>query len=718
MVPARSMLLLALAALVAGEKRSPVEIVLARADDVDDSALTWAKELGNGARVTLYSKGRQPSGGLPESLTEVPLPNVGQEPHAYLTHIVKHYDSLAEKTVFMPAATPSQGFTGFHRGAASFLPGVAASDYAAADAAPLFVPTMAVTPDIQQISVRMAFMEGAPEKELPSGSKFTTCSAAGKAGWSPLLPNKFGHTVLEPLMKAQGAKADLKEFWKAHLPGVEMPDMLMYAHGAAQSVSRAQVLSRPKAFYEKLLADVSDHKNPYQAYFVEFLWWYIFHEKEAALCPNDLPLSGPQHERRELLDHETSDPDPSLGHNSASAPHRQLMHGSYAPPIGSSSITVLEPHPGMRLKFGQVVPISWSSSVNAHYKVELWRYGNYETTLAVALAGTSFSWPIMPGTERIMARPGQRQGEPGASNYVAGAHKFQTDPNDVLLKPATGNGWPDTPSESWSRRYLLKPNDKYSIRVCPDVGVPGQGLGSYSERCSMYRGFASSGEFDIVASIDVTSPPTGFSIQTSKKDTTIRLPVHWNSYFTGSSNHTVRIVDAVTGYTVLSQGVKDTGIHDMFLPPDIPSGTYLVEVSADCSTNDCPFLGRNKLSGSLATGKSGAFTIVGNASPPPSPPPVLAPVVAAPFELPIIKAFKDTFGTGNPVDVTDTFGQYSHTTASTTSNGNNCEYVCRVANVMGGRRLLFGGLQFSSGSETVGCTQQQITCNCIGCARG
>jgi len=302
-----------------------------------------------------------------------------------------------------------------------------------------------------------------------------------------------------------------------------------------------------------------------------------------------------------------------------------------------------------------------------------------------------------------------------------------------LDTPDTGT--PEISHVAWSRRYLLKPNDKYSIRVCPDIGVPGQGLGSYSERCSMYRGFASSGEFDIVASIDVTSPPAGFTIQTSRifmpfaarkralghappYAVTIRLPVHWNSYFTGSSNHTVRIVDAVTGYTVLSQGVKDTGVHDMFLPPDIPSGTYFVEVSADCSTNDCPFLGRNKLSGSLATGKSGTFTIIGNASPPPSPPPSPAPVVAAPFELPIIKAFKDTFGTGNPVDVTDTFGQYSHTTASTTSNGNNCEYVCRVANVMGGRRLLFGGLQFSSGSETVGCTQQQITCNCIGCARG
>jgi len=563
----------------------------------------------------------------------------------------------------------------------------------------------------------MAFMEGAPEKELPSGSKFTTCSAAGKAGWSPLLPNKFGHTVLEPLMKAQGAKADLKEFWKAHLPGVEMPEMLMYAHGATQSVSRAQVLSRPKAFYEKLLADVSDHKNPYQAYFVEFLWWYIFHEKEATLCPNDLPLSGPQHERREL-GHATSDPDPSLGHNSASAPHRQLSHGpDYAPPTGMSSITVLEPHAGMQLKFGQVVPVSWSSSVNAHYKVELWRYGNYETTLAVGLAGTSFSWPVMPGIEAIMARQGQRQGEPGASNYVAGAYK------SAAIQGAAN---PDP----WNREYLLKPNDKYTIRVCPDVFVPGQGFGSYSERCSIYRGFASSGEFDIVASIDVTSPPTGFTLHTSRENGKLtggvkfpglyemRLPVHWNSYFTGSSNHTVRIVDAVTGFTVLSESVKDTGIYDMFLPPDTPSGTYFAEVSAECSTLDCPFLGRNKLSGSLATGKSGTFTIIGNASPPPSPPPSPAPVVAAPFELPIIKAFKDTFGTGNPVDVTDTFGQYSHTTASTTSNGNNCEYVCRVANVMGGRRLLFGGLQFSSGSEAIGCTQQQITCNCVGCVRG
>eukprot|EP00964_Phaeocystis_antarctica_P159505 scaffold130560_cov60-Phaeocystis_antarctica.AAC.1 len=47
--------------------------------------------------------------GAPEAASVV-LPNVGREQHAYLTHIVRNYDFLADWTVFMHGKVPTCGF--------------------------------------------------------------------------------------------------------------------------------------------------------------------------------------------------------------------------------------------------------------------------------------------------------------------------------------------------------------------------------------------------------------------------------------------------------------------------------------------------------------------------------------------------------------------------------------------------------------------------------
>ena len=40
----------------------------------------------------------------------VRVPNAGREAHVYIEHILRNYDALAERTVFMHARTPSCGF--------------------------------------------------------------------------------------------------------------------------------------------------------------------------------------------------------------------------------------------------------------------------------------------------------------------------------------------------------------------------------------------------------------------------------------------------------------------------------------------------------------------------------------------------------------------------------------------------------------------------------
>ena len=624
---------------------------------------------------------------------------------------VKNYDTLAEKTVFMPGSNPLEGFTGFHRGAASLLPGVAANNYVAADAAPLFVPTMAVAPDLQQMSVRMSFMEKTPEKGLLAGTKFSACSAVGPTGWSPLLPNKFVHTVLEPLMKAQGATSSLKEFWAKHLPEVAMPELIVYAQGATLSVSRAQIRSHPKAFYEALLAEVSDQKNPYQAYFIEYMWWYIFHGKEAPLCPKDFASQtlisdvAPAASRRELSHVQAAEvgEDVSL---------------TYAGPLSvTSGIAVLEPTTGSRIRFGQIMKISWVATLRQHMRVELFRYGNFETVLLSMHDGNSFNWPVLPGPDKTATHPDK-------PTRPYGAH------------PDTGYvQWDAESHPMWRTNYLLTPNDKYTIRVCVDSY---QSANTDLNHCD-HGNYASSGEFDILASIDVVGPPAGLVIEAGPSVAANALagqeahyqagyiPVQWSSYFTANSILTIRLVDAVSGYTVvMHENAGDTGNFDMYIPPDTPSGQYLIQVTADCNdgttagsvSNGCVnrFMGSDTAqSGTRASGNSGVFTVVGHMSPPPSPPPSPSPPVAqAPFELPIIKAFQAQFGTG---EMTALSGDDTSTT-STLSGANNCEYICRVANVVGRRRLLFGGLQYAAGTDVVGCTKAQRDCNCVICNRG
>jgi len=643
------MLALALVALAAGDRRSPVELVLARGEGAEDEELNWIQGHSQDARVTLYSKGGRPLQFLTGEVHEVPLTHVGQEAHTYLTHIVKNYDTLAEKTVFMPASKPVTGFSGFQRGAASFLPGVGVPDYLRQDTPPLFVPTMAVTANLTQTSVRMSFMENAREQDVPKGRNFTACTASGQAGWSPLLPNKFGSSVLEPLMKAQASKGTpfgMEAFWAKHLPDTPIPSMIMFAHGAAMSVARDQILSHPKSFYENLLEEVSHDKNPYQAYFLEYMWWYIFNSK-ATLCP-----AGRQNERK----------------------------------LYENTIAVLEPMSGADIKFGDVVPISWTTDpVNMGYmQIELWRFGNFETVLATMQTAKSWNWPVFPGHTGSDVNSANRPYDAHATNVNVG---------------------------DYHTTYNLKPNDKYTIRVCA-VLTHHVGTGVHCDSDP----YGESGEFDIVPTIDVSSPAAGYVYDMSQPQpaTLPYFTVAFTSYYMmqypaqqGYAAGRATLINAATGYAVSSVEVGNLGVLNYFPAPDTPTGQYVMEVSGTSE------------SGVRTTGRSGVFSIITATSPPPAPfpPPSPSPPPNAPFELPIIKAFRSGFGLGSATSMGGSNGDYS--TMSTYSGGDNCEYVCRVYRTVGtgGRRLLFGGLQYAnSPQDVVGCTPAQVRCGC--CARG
>lgn len=238
------------------------------------------------------------------------------------------------------------------------------SDYVDAEKQPLFVPTMAVTSDLKQVSVRASYMEGAREQQ---DARFSVCSAEGSAGWSPFMPNTYATSVLEPLMQQDGRGQDVsrfQEFWQKHLGETPLPEVLRVAHGSMFSVLREDILRRPKSFYQALLADVSNSELPHLSLFVENMWWSIF-RAGADLCPQDFPSTA------------------------AVANNRRKL----APAL------LVTPALGDDVSFGKVTRISWSSEYvdgTMPWRVEVWKYGSFMTRLASPVYASYFEWLVSP----------------------------------------------------------------------------------------------------------------------------------------------------------------------------------------------------------------------------------------------------------------------------------------------------------------------------------
>lgn len=645
------------AAAAAGEK--PVELVLALKEG-DNAA--WAQKHASTVRVTAYNKGQPLSADSP--ISEVALANVGREAHAYLYHIVHRFDSLAPKTVFMPGGLPTAGFQGFAQAGASLLPGVKVEDYLSPGAEELFVPTMALSRDLKQFSVRMSLMDNKTEGSLNDGKRFSVCSAEGVAGWSPFLPNKFATSVLEPLMTQQHAKWDFPSFWSRYMSGKEMPERVMAAHGAAFSVTRDSIRAHPKAFYETLLAELEGSKDPYQAFFLEHLWWYIFHPEATSPCGADVATP-----------------------ETRKAASRALVQEQQQRRRLATAITVLTPYAGQVVEFGSTVSIDWTSTHKGWHRVELWRYGSHVARMHdskhVTDGGSAaITWHVYPG--------------PTDEDAPAATDKTKT---YNAQQPAASGATAGVPT--WFHfSHGFQPGDKYTIRVCGYSEDPNEQI------CDNVYG--ESGEFDITGVIDMLTP-----VKTNTYKAGDYVPITWQSYWMGSK---VDLLIRKDGHAVFeSKDTTDDGVFTFYISHDMKPGEYEITVSET---------GKQCGGGSCKT----FFTLLAPApTPEPTPAPQAPATSEAPadpaWEVPIIQAFKGTFGLDEIKNGPS--AKYPYSTTSTVPGGTNCEYVCHVKHTSQGiigrrsRRLLFGGLQaYYDPVDTnvaVGCTEDMVKCGCTGC---
>jgi len=193
--------------------------------------ISWANGLSHDCHVLIYDKSGEPcvsSAVLPTVLPTVSLANVGREGHTYAYHILTHYDTLDDYTVFL------QGYPFDHS------PQLETQLREIRDRI-----AQGTQPDFQYVSQRVLF------------SNLERCPYDITLKMIPVYEKVFG---------------SFEATKKGH--------PFVFGAGAQFVVSRAAIQSRPRAFYQNLCAVLDYDVNPMEGFSVERFWQMIFTHSE------------------------------------------------------------------------------------------------------------------------------------------------------------------------------------------------------------------------------------------------------------------------------------------------------------------------------------------------------------------------------------------------------------------------------------------------------
>lgn len=183
---------------------------------------TWADGLGD---VVIYNKSTVD---VVSPHEVVPLPNVGREGHTYAYHILTHYDTLSDYTVFL------QGYPFDHS------PQLETQLREIRERI-----TERTQPDFQYVSQRVLF------------SNLKRC------------PYDITLNMVPTYERVFGSFGTTKK---------EHP--FVFGAGAQFVVSRAAIQSRPRSFYQNLCSVLDYDVNPVEGFSVERFWQMIFTHAE------------------------------------------------------------------------------------------------------------------------------------------------------------------------------------------------------------------------------------------------------------------------------------------------------------------------------------------------------------------------------------------------------------------------------------------------------
>ena len=194
--------------------------------------LDWIKPIASHSYV--YHKGTDLQPPHLKLLSWNRLPNVGRESHTYLHHIINHYDSLPEVTVFLQADNKHQSCKFFTR------------------------PPMNYVYDVMRLT-----------------SLKSTCLRPNIFMAWGRIPYSLKWQILLKNGKMRPARLNVAEFFK-NLFGYRNPPEVYFCPGGCFAATRDMIKKYSLDFYIKAIAFVNDHPNPEEGHYFERLWSTMF----------------------------------------------------------------------------------------------------------------------------------------------------------------------------------------------------------------------------------------------------------------------------------------------------------------------------------------------------------------------------------------------------------------------------------------------------------
>ena len=234
----------------------------------------------------------RPAAAAAPNAASVVLPNVGKEQHAYLTHIVRNYDSLAERTVFMHGRSPTCGFfmVDANQMGNHLLTNVSVLDYVQSEG-DLYMPlTGRANQNLTLASIRSTFADGlsprprvsrpVPAYPIYGADQESKAEEGGGDRWLKWERNDLSRhakqvTLQQGVLSAVDEMIDFGTFFQRVI-GRPPPVVLYFAHGAQFAASRAALRSTSKETYQWIL-ELVEAGHFEVTYYLEMIWLYVLH---------------------------------------------------------------------------------------------------------------------------------------------------------------------------------------------------------------------------------------------------------------------------------------------------------------------------------------------------------------------------------------------------------------------------------------------------------
>jgi hypothetical protein len=234
----------------------------------------------------------------------ITLPNKGRESHSYLYHIVKNWDQLADRTVFMQDRLPSCGFfladgtLGDH-----LMTNVSVNDYfmAPLGASGVVMPlTMRFNANLTVFSMRSTFADlQRPQRQQVRRQVPQTPEGSFGDAWLPWEVNDFqtwiGETAKKTTHNASLKVMPYREFFE-NVFNRPPPEVVYFSQGGQFAATREAIQRTPKDKYEWILRQIEEGHEE-MVYYMEASWFYL--------------MTGPDHPTVSVNESVAELPDPS-----------------------------------------------------------------------------------------------------------------------------------------------------------------------------------------------------------------------------------------------------------------------------------------------------------------------------------------------------------------------------------------------------------------------